>query len=258
MGTLLAIRAWGSAGALAVPAAAWEAQRLEALWSRFQPTSEVSKLKDRAGEWVSVTAETREVLLASLDLHELTEGAFDVTLGAGAHGALEHSGDRFRLAPGTRLDLGGIGKGAAVARLIALLAARGVEAAIVSFGESSIGVLGSAPRGRPWRVGVRSPEGGRAATLELKTGCLSTSGDYEQTSTAGNHVIDPRTGRAADSGVRSATVLAADPARAEAISTALIVLGVDAARALQERLGGFEAVLIDKQGILVSTAGLAG
>jgi thiamine biosynthesis lipoprotein len=250
---MLTIRAWGNAGAGAVPAAAWEAQRLEGLWSRFQPASEVSKLKEQAGRWVSVTPETCEVLLAGLELHDLTQGAFDVTVGGGAHGALEHSRGRFRIAPGTRLDLGGIGKGSAVGRLIHLLVTRGVEAAIVSFGESSIGVHGNPPGGRPWRVGIRSPSGGRAATLQLGSGFLSTSGDYEQTSARGNHVIDPRTGRAAGSGVRSATVLAADPARAEALSTAMMVLGVGPGLELQARVGGFEAVLIDEQGDLTST-----
>jgi thiamine biosynthesis lipoprotein len=66
-------------------------------------------------------------------------------------------------------------------------------------------------------------------------------------------VIDPRTGRAAGSGVRSATVLAADPARAEALSTAMMVLGVGPGLELQARVGGFEAVLIDEQGDLAST-----
>lgn len=183
------------------------------------------------------------MLRASLELYELTAGAFDIILGGGRRGALESSGDRFQSAPGAWLDLGGIGKGAAVARMIRLLSARGVDAAIVSFGGSSIGVLGSPPSGKPWRIVVRSPDGGSAATLAMTAGCLSTSGNYENTSAHGNHVVDPGTGRPANSGLRSATVLTADPVRAEGLSTALLVLGLERGLALQARLGGFEAVV---------------
>lgn len=258
MGTLLTIRAWGAAAVEAVREAVWEAHRLETLWSRFRPSSEVSRLIAQAGQWVPVTPETRQLLLSSLEMHELTGGAFDITLGGGATGALEHSGGRFRLAPGAQLDLGGIGKGAAVARLIHLLQLRGVRAALVNFGESSIGVIGSPPRGEAWRIGIRSPGGGSAATLELTAGSLSTSGDYEQTSAQRNHVVDPSTHRAAASNLRSATVLTADPARAEALSTAMLVLGTRDGLALQAKLGGFDTVLIDKGGQITSTGGLAG
>ena len=255
MGTLLSIRAWGAAAVEAVREAVWEAHRLETLWSRFRPDSEVSRLMAQAGQWVPVAPETRQLLLSSLEMHELTGGAFDITLGGGATGALEHSGGMFRLAPGAQLDLGGIGKGAAVARLIQLLQLRGVRAALVNFGESSIGVIGSPPTREAWRIGIRSPGGGSAATLELTAGSLSTSGDYEQTSAQYNHVVDPSTHRAADSNLRSATVLTADPVRAEALSTAMLVLGAAHGLALQATLGGFDTVLIDHDGHLTSTVG---
>lgn len=253
MGTLLTIRAWGATAVEAVREAVWEAHRLENLWSRFRPSSEVSKLMAQAGQWVPVTPETRQLLLSSLEMHELTWGAFDITLGGGATGALEHSGHRFRLAPGAELDLGGIGKGAAVGRLVRLLQLRGVDAALVNFGASSIGVIGSPPMGRSWRIGIRSPGGGSAATLEMAAGSLSTSGDYEESGAHRDHVVDPSTRMAAASDLRSATVLTADPVTAEALSTAMLVLGTERGLALQAQLGGFQTVLIDHDAHLTST-----
>lgn len=260
MGTIVTVRVVGAA-ADGVRAAIAEVERLEALWSRFRPTSEVSRLA-AAGNWVEVSPETRGLLETALQLTRLTEGAFDVTVGAPPGGRLEADGSgRFRLLNGARADLGGIAKGAAAQRVIEILRGAGATSALVNFGQSSIGALGT-PRGQgAWQVGIRrpgQPPGRICGALRLTGGFVSTSGDYEETSARANHILDPRTGRPADSGVRSATVVCADGARSEALSTALIVLGVAAGLGLQRAIGGFDAVLIDRDGGLHYTAGLAG
>lgn len=259
MGTIVTVRVVGAAPE-GVRLAITEVERLEALWSRFRPDSEVSRLVAAAGGWVEVSPETRSLLETALQLTRLTDGAFDITAGSPT-GRLEADGSgQFRLLGGARADLGGIAKGAAVERVIQILRGAGATSAVVNFGQSSIGVLGT-PRGQDaWRVGIRRP--GQApdricGALRLTGGFVSTSGDYEETSARGNHILDPRTGRPAASGVRSATVVCADGAWSEALSTALLVLGVDAGLALHRALGGFDAVLIDQAGGVHHTAGLA-
>ncbi|MDR1186000.1 MAG: FAD:protein FMN transferase [Bifidobacteriaceae bacterium] len=144
-------------------------------------------------------------------------------------GARDGSGEaqvRGSLASG--IDLGGIGKGYAADAVLALVRARGVDSALVAVGASSVAVCGERPGGGPWRVALRSPGGGRDEALgvvELARGGLATSGLDE----AGHHIVDPRTGLPADSGVLQATVLAEDGMVAEAYSTALMVGGVPAA-----------------------------
>jgi thiamine biosynthesis lipoprotein len=259
MGTVASLAAWGATAPAAVATAAEELVRLEGLWSRFRPGSDVCRLNAAAGAWVRVAPETAALLAACGEFGEESAGAFDVTLGSGGRGAIDVRGDAVRLPEGASLDLGGIGKGAAVTRVVELLRAHDVPAALVSLGRSSIGVLGPPPGGGPWRIAITRPAGewtGTWPVLELSSGYLSTSGDYEWSSAAGNHIVDPATGRPAASGIRSATVVCADGARAEALSTAMLVLGRDAGLALHARLGGFDAVLLDEAGAVHATPGL--
>lgn len=262
MGTVVLIRASGRAAADAVREAASEVQRLDRRWSRFRPDSEVSRLNATPGQWVTVGPETEDMLATALRLGELAGGAFDITAGspAGRARRLEHApGGLFRLSAGTRIDPGGIGKGCAAQRVITILRAYGVASALASFGQSSIGLLGR-PAGRDaWRIGIRVPRrhtGRICRTLVVDSGFISTSGDYEASSVDGNHTIDPRAGCPASSGVRSATVLCDDGARAEAFSTALMVLGAEEGLRLHARVGGFEAVLIGVDGVVTCTPGI--
>lgn len=263
MGTVVAILASGRGAAAAIREAVWVVGRLERRWSRFRPDSEVARLNASPGEWVRVGFETEDLLRRAIELAEVTGGAFDITVGspAGADRRLEHAANgRFRLAPGTRVDLGGIGKGAAAEQVIAILRQHGVDAAVANFGQSSLALLGRPADRGAWRIGIRPP-GDPAAqvcrTIVLAGGYVSTSGDYEASSASGNHIIDPRTGWPADTGVRSATVVCDDGARAEALSTALVVLGVEAGLQLHARVGGFEAVLIGPDSEVTCTPGVA-
>ncbi|MGD2116258.1 MAG: FAD:protein FMN transferase, partial [Acidobacteriota bacterium] len=99
------------------------------------------------------------------------------------------------------------------------------------------------------------------AVLALRDGSLSTSGDYERyfvlDGVRYHHVLDPRTGRPAR-GVRSATVVCADPVLADALSTALMVLGVEKSLGLVAGMDGVEAALVDDRGALHVTPGLRG
>jgi thiamine biosynthesis lipoprotein len=163
---------------------------------------------------------------------------------------------------GMLLGLGAIGKGYALERAAELLEARGYRDFMLVGGGQ---VVARGRRGgRPWSVGVRDPRGAADevfARVELEDGSLSTSADNESFFVVAgrryHHILDPRTGWPAASGVRSATVLHRDAALADALSTALLVLGRENGFEVVRRLGG-EAVIVGEQGEVATTPGLAG
>jgi thiamine biosynthesis lipoprotein len=252
-----------------------EADRLEAELSIFQPESDISRVNREAHAWpVGAGAALFDLLARARELHAATEGAFDVTSTplSRCWGFLHRAGRRpsdeeiaeararvgmegveldpvgrtvrFRR-PGIELNLGGIGKGYAVARMGAQLRASGVRQALVSAGSSSMLALGSG-----WTIDVRSPVVERPLVrLRLSGAALGTSGGGRQfveiDGVRYGHVIDPRTGRPAR-GLLSATVICDDATDADALSTALLVGGVDlAARCCAARQRTLALVVLD-------------
>jgi len=234
MGTTFSVVAFGQDGTrteAAGRAALDEAQRLDRMLSNYRPDSEWSGMNRRAGAGpVQVSSELFDLLAACLAYSRATDGAFDVSVGplmkvwgfyrdegtlprdAEVAAALGQVGYRHVvLNAGARtvqfdrrdveLDPGGIGKGYAVDRMAAVLRQRGVTAALISAGGSSIYGLG-APPGDPrgWKVTIRSPADPREAAAEvlLRDLSLSTSGSYEKFFRANGriyaHIMDPRTG----------------------------------------------------------------
>ena len=232
--------------------------------SIYRPGSELSRINARAAEgWVEVSAETWHLLTRAHELWRQTGGAFDLAAGALVrvwgflerqgrtpddaelaraceasgmqHVELDAAARRVRfLRPGVELNPGGIGKGFAIDRGLALLARSGVRSALLHGGQCSVaarGTQGPDAGGRHgWRVGLRHPlrPGRRLATITLDDRALGTSGSGTQffidRGRRLGHILDPRTGRPAE-GVISATVIAESAADADALATALYVLG---------------------------------
>lgn len=237
---------------------------IEGALSVYRDSSELTRLNaTAAGGWQAVSEDVFGLLVRARELHDLTDGAFDVASGAlvRAWGFLERAGRvpdaatlaaarersgmrlveldpdgrRVRFArPGVELNPGAIGKGWAVDRAVDRLATAGVRSALVHGGQSSVrarGVHGpDLPGRRGWPVGLRDPlrPGRRLATIALADRALGTSGSGTQffvdRGRRLGHILDPRTGRPA-AGVVSATVLAPTAADADALATALYVLG---------------------------------
>jgi FAD:protein FMN transferase len=240
-----------------------EADRIEALLTVFRDTSEVARLnRECASADVRTLPEVFDLLQRCARLHAETGGAFDVTSTplSRTWGFLRREGrmpkgdeidaaralvglDRVTLdstamtvrfaVSGMALNFGAIGKGYAVDRMGGLLRARTVRHALVSAGGSSVLAIGG--HGRGWTIDIRSPRvaSGRIARLYLRDGALGTSGAGEQFVVVDGkrygHVIDPRTGWPAH-GVVSASVITADAARADALSTAFLIGGPELAR----------------------------
>ena len=240
-----------------------EVDRLESELSVFIPTSAISEVNGRAACGpVVIPSDLAELLTDCQRVYRDTDGAFDLTTTplSRCWGFLRREArvppaieieearrlvgfDAVRVSreppsvtfcrPGIELNLGAVGKGYALDRAGALLRASGVSHALLSAGCSSIVALGG--RGDGWRVDVVSPlrKGRIIATLLLRNAALGTSGAGEQFVVENGrrygHVIDPRTGWPAE-GILSATVVASDAARADALSTAFLVGGLDLAR----------------------------
>jgi thiamine biosynthesis lipoprotein len=162
------------------------------------------------------------------------------------------------LPPGIHLDLGGVAKGYAADLLCAQLQADGAAGVCVNIG-GDLRVSGTAPAGGPWRIAVPNPTGGQAATLELTDGAAATSSPLRRAWQVGgrpaHHLIDPHTGRPAQTGILQVTVIAAEAWRAEVAAKAAYLAGLPDALPLAAHLGA-QALAVDQDGGLHLTAGL--
>lgn len=248
----------------ALQAAAAELRRVEALMTRFAPTSDVGRFNAASpGTRVPVSPETAEVVREALSWARQSGGSFDPTLerltavwdpmthaappaepvlrsaaaDAGAWPSLELAstpGDAHAWllrSPGTSLDLGGIAKGYGVDQAARVLREHGIHRGLVNVG-GDLMALGDGPGGRAWRVGIRDPRSpeGVLETVEVVEGAVATSGDYlrffNHDGRRYHHILDPRTGAPVASRMRTVTVVAADVTSADAAATVVFAAGV--------------------------------
>jgi FAD:protein FMN transferase len=294
MGTDVEVLALGEPGAAEVAGARAAAaiERLEARWSRFRPTSELCRLNDAGGVPVIVSPDTFALVEHAVWAWQSTGGLYDPTILAALEAAgYDRSFDALdrdasvgpapttrapgcsgvvldgivrsiRLPRGVTLDLGGIGKGYAAdvvaAELMRVEAApwRGV---LVNLG-GDLRASGSAPSPAGWIVEVDDPLGtGATGMLALASGAVATSTRLRRAwargGTALHHLIDPRTGMPAETGLASVTVIAGDAWRAEVLAKAAFVAGVAAAGAVVTEAGA-TGLLVTDAGDVVELPGL--
>jgi thiamine biosynthesis lipoprotein len=234
-----------------------EVERLESILSDFRPESNVGRLNRRDTDVLQ--PETRLLLERAQQVCRATGGAFDPCLrpikqlwgfGSGlemhvpdssaVREALRHVGcDVYEITPQGRLawrdphaeiDLGGIAQGFVAGCAADTLRARGIESFLINI-SGDITAGGRRPDGTPWRIGIQHPRApdSLVARLDLDVAAVTTSGDYEQYFVAGgkryHHIFDPATGRPADNGIVSVTVLAEDPVAADCWTKVVFVLG---------------------------------
>ena len=295
MGSELHLTAWTAdeaAAADAFEAVFAEFDRLDGLMSVWREGSEIVRLNAAAGvSPVPVSRDVQEVLVDARRISEWTGGKFDVTFGAlsglwkfdhdqdgtvPSHADVlaklplidyekliidQTAGTAFLTQKGMRAHLGGIGKGYAVDRGVAILRERGLRDFMIQSG-GDMYVAGS--RGdRPWRVGIRDPRGAADssfAALDLTDAAMSTSGDYERFCMKDgkryHHIIDPDVGEPAK-GSRSVTIVAVRSVLADGLSTGVFLVGPDTGMALIERLPGVEGVIVTAKNNVLVSSGLA-
>jgi thiamine biosynthesis lipoprotein len=287
MGTVVEIMAGGRrAGQLegAVDAAFAEMVRLDHLLSSYIQDSEVSRLSQSASGG-AVSAETAAVIGLGLEVARRSGGAFDLTLGRlkalwgidrenpvvpnrqAITAALAGIGPNALTLNGRQLnkhdaelqiDLGGIAKGYAVDRAIAVLREHGIASAAVNAG-GDMYLLGQRPE-RPWRVGIQQPRQKDAVleTVQVSDRAVVTSGDYErffeQDGQRYHHIFDPQSGFPARS-CQSVTIIADSVALGDALATALFVLGPQEGLRLLDQYPGAEALIVAADGSLHASPG---
>ena len=251
-----------------------EVRCLERLLSRYDADSALSRLNRQAGCGpVQVAPELWQLLCLCAALTQQTNGTFDVSAGALAcheptalsrvsghvlPPAFGLSADcRVELAPGACLDLGGIGKGYAVDRLIELFQTAGVSRAFINFGESSLYTLGKSPEARGWPILVRGlAQEEVLGVLWCEHGAISTSHSLgKRLVTGASHILDPRTGLPLQHPCLS-TILAPSATLAEALSTAVLVSGAGWTELLT-RFPETEGLYVGPDRVLHCTTGLA-
>jgi len=291
MGTNIDVEVWhddAARGNAAIDAVIGEMHRIDLLMSHYKPESQLSQINQRAfKEPVVVDKELFDLIKLSLHFSQITEGAFDITYASVGYlydyrqhikptegqitkalpGVnyrqliLDEKAHSVRFArDGMRIDLGGIAKGYAVDRGIALLQERGVQHAVVTAGGDTR-IIGDR-FGRPWVVGIRHPDDKSkiVTRIPLVDTAMSTSGDYEryfdENGVRYHHIIDPKTGHSA-SKVRSATILGPTAVQTDGLSKTAFVLGPEKALEIIERLPDFDAIFVRPDGRVLYTKGLA-
>ena len=262
-----------------------EVRRIEAKYSRYRPDSVVSLINAGAGsDPVAIDEETAKLLAYADSCHRTSGGLFDAT-----SGVLRRAWDFKRarvpsereLAPlrtligwdraeltetsvrlpaaGMELDFGGFGKEYAVDRAVAVLLGHGIEGAMVNLA-GDLAITGPQPGGKPWRVGIQHPRqaGAVVATVDVASGALATSGDYERYLEVDGvrhcHVLDPRTGHAAR-GFQSVTAIAPSCLVAGTATTIAMLKGAASGLEWLESLGLPHLCVREDGGIVDRTGG---
>lgn len=224
--------------------------------SPYMALSEISVFnRAHTADWQNCSAPLAHVAGHALEMNRFTDGAFDPTIGplVNRFGFGPIQGDRAypedlsvsadglrKRVPGLTLDLCGIAKGYALDRITEGLPAVGVEAALFELG-GEIRTLGHHPDGRPWQVGIERPDAEPGVMERIVAPgplALATSGTGRQNISLGesgvSHLIDPRSGRPVDALPASVSVLDASAMRADALATALMVMGMERGAAFAE------------------------
>ena len=258
--------------------------RIENLISSWDQKSETSRININAGiAAVEVSKELFDLIFRAQQISKLSSGAFDLTFAAidklwnfdGRESEMpnpdtlkasvfnigyqlieldEESLTVFLPKKGMKIGFGAIGKGYAADRAKQLLVERGVLGGIIN-ASGDMNTWGTKPDGSSWTIGIVNPMNNKKvfSWFSLEHNAVVTSGDYEKfTQINGrrySHIIDPRTGIPSQ-GIVSCTVFAGKAELADAIATAIFVMGVESGLFLIDQLPDIEAILIDDSGII--------
>lgn len=287
--TVVTITLYGDYDAKYIDSAFEEIDRLSALLDVNDKGSELYRLAENAGEWIDISPETAEVLGLARDYYDLSDGYFDVTaaplvelwnVNGGGYfptedeivdaaalvdgSQLQLDGGRARLGrSGMKADLGGIAKGYIADKVKAHLIGLGVEHAVLDLGGNVV-LIGTKPDGSKYNVGVKDPldkDGKLLMTIGGSDESMVTSGIYERyfehEGKKYHHIIDPFTGAPSESDLAGVTIVSQSSAQADALSTACLLLGSEAALELIEKIEGAEAILVTRNGDVYKSSGMA-
>lgn len=270
----------------AIDAAFKEMERIERVFSKFDENSEVSKINRLAGLGkVAVSKEAFNLTERSIYYSRISGGAFDITIAPLMEiwgfvrtnksipdkdiidNALKHVGYKnIELYPeelsirfldkGVKIDFGGIAKGYAVDRAGGVLVSRGIKNGLINLG-GNIFALGHAPGKKFWKIGAEDPrnKGKLLHSFEITDKGISTSGNYERFFEIGgkrySHIMNPITGEPCQ-GIISVTVTADSAEKADALSTAIFVMGEEKGIGLARTIKDIKVLMLKEDGEIIS------
>lgn len=286
MDTVMEVRIYDKAAGSSLAAEiTHEIQNLENRLSVTKEDSEIAKLN--RGETVTLSPALHELLKQTTFIQERTSGLLDPTIypivklwgfttgetrvpsqeeieQALALTGIEHlqeDDNTLTLTGGAQLDFGAVAKGYAAEKCAEILSKNNVSGILTLGG--NIQTVGEKPDGSDWHIGITDPEQpeNSLATLSFKgSRAVVTSGGYQRYFEADgirySHIMDPRTGAPARSGLSSVTIVAESGLLADGLSTALYVMGLEDAENFWRTSDDFDAVLIEENGQIHVTEGL--
>ena len=283
--TFINLKIYGANGEENAELAEEKITELEALLSVTNPGSDISRINSHNSDITKVSVDTVNVIQAALDISQRTDGAFDIsiypvvklwgfTTGENSvpsqseiNKALElvdfgkisvHNGT-VSLEENMQIDLGAIAKGYIAQQVTELIKQNGTESAVLSFG-GNIQTVGL-KNGEKWKIGLKYPDTqDNYAILSVGEVSIVTSAAdqryFEENGVRYHHIIDPSTGCPAESGIESVTVVCDDGTKADGLSTALFVMGIEKASELYRCSNDFDFVILYDNTVYV-TGGLA-
>lgn len=287
MNTYITLTVYGENADTALNKAEDRIHEIEALLSVTDEDSEIYAVNHSGGTPVRLSSDTERVLSFALDMAQKTNGALDPTiypvltawgfttdsyqipaqekldqlLKTIGFDKVQIEDHALALPNGMQLDLGAVTKGYTGDEIVNLLKNSSVASAIINLG-GNVQTLGTRPDGSMWRVGLKAPDAdGHIGILEVSDCAVVTSGGYQKYFTGEDgktyhHIIDPSTGKPAENGLVSVTVVGKEGKLCDALSTALFVMGADRAIEFWSENSGFEMILLTDTNEILLTEGL--
>ncbi len=292
MGTVMTHKAFGAYAEDSLAAVCEEIDHLEGILSRFLPGSEISRINQSAGiKSELVSFETYQVLSKAVELSGNCPGCFDPTIAplvdvwstaketfsppdpASIRRALPLVNyrdlilDPWEMTAGLKrigqsIDLGGIGKGYAGDRILEVYRQFGISSACSNLGGNVV-TLGAKPDGTPWQVGIRHPRQGNhlIGSVAVVNKTVVTSGDdqryfIDRQGKRHHHILNPATGYPAASGLVSVSIVSEESLRADVLSTAVFIAGMEQGLEYLKHFPHTEAVFVDFDTQVYITPGL--
>lgn len=286
LNTYVSLTASGDNAEEALQAARHTIELYEDKWSVTDTQSELYAINHSGGLPRTITDETAQLIAYALDMARQTSGALDPTIypillewgfttgdykvpsDEKIDGLLPLigfekillDGNAMTVPDGMQLDLGAVAKGYIGDLVIDCLREYGIDSAIVNLG-GNIQLIGRKSDKSEWNIGIRSPfENKNFGTVQLDGQAIITSGGYHRnfTDDDGNvyhHIMDPRTGKPANNGLSSVSIIAPDGKLCDSLSTACFVMGAEKAIEFWRGKGGFDMILVtDEREVIITEA----
>ena len=279
MDTYMSLKAYGENAAPALEQAQRTLYELDSLWSVTDENSEIYAINSYGES--AVSEKTSDVIEFSCEMGKLTGGALDISIYPVMKAWGFTTGDyrvpdeneleqllknvdctqivcedgKVSVGEGMQIDLGAVAKGWAGDELAEIMRSSGVDSAILSLG-GNIQAVGTKPDGNKWNVAVQHPSrDGYIGTVSVSDCAVITSGGYERyfQDEDGNiywHIIDPKTGYPAHSGIISATIIGPEGKKCDALSTAVFIMGMDSATELWAESDDFEMIIMTQDEVI--------